>query len=240
MGQVLLARLSDDDEHCRFWAAWSLARLGMNSWDVIEVLKGIATAGGPNWERALVIAIRCMPIGAAKGWQAQLSSDPRTLRLGVLAAGAIGDPLNIDALIGWMENPEVARVAGNSLSMITGADLGYEDLDADAPESIAEQPSDDSEDENVKPDPDEDLQWPAPDRVAAWWSKRGSDFASGVRYLNGEPITEQSIIRTLRKGTQRHRAAAALELAMLRPSEPLFEVRARGDRQLESLKRWTS
>jgi uncharacterized protein (TIGR02270 family) len=186
------------------------------------------------------MAVRTAPFAEAKAWQEVLGRRPEALRLAATAAGALGDPAAIDWLIALMNDPELARVAGDSFSLITGADLGYEDLDADAPEASGEQPDDDAEDENVKPDPDEDLQWPAPDRIAQWWSKRRSQFRSGVRYLRGEPIGAESLPRTLVQGTQRQRAAAALELAIGNPQQVLFEIRERGDRQLEKVKRWTS
>jgi uncharacterized protein (TIGR02270 family) len=240
MAGLLVAGFSDQDDPCRCMAAWSAARLGVNTTAAIEVLRAIADAGGPDSQRALDMALRCMPIYEAKAWAAQLGGKPETLRLAVIALGIIGDPDAVSELIPLMENPEVARVAGDSFSMITGADLGYEDLDADAPENFAERPSEDTEDEDVGPDPDEDLQWPAPDRIAQWWSKRRTDFSPGVRYLGGKPIGPESLIEILVRGTQRQRAAAALEMALRNPMQPLFEVRERGDRQLERVKRWIS
>jgi hypothetical protein len=45
-------------------------------------------------------------------------------------------------------------------------------------------------------------------------------------------------VQTLRDGYQRQRAAAALELALLSPDKPLFEVRARGDWQQRLIPVW--
>jgi len=39
----------------------------------------------------------------------------------------------------------------------------------------------------------------------------------------------------LRRGSQRQRAAAAIELALINPAQPLFEVRAPGYRQRAAL-----
>ena len=45
-------------------------------------------------------------------------------------------------------------------------------------------------------------------------------------------VNEEEALRdVLRHSMQRQRAAAALELVLLEPGRPLFEVRARGDRQ---------
>jgi hypothetical protein len=48
----------------------------------------------------------------------------------------------------------------------------------------------------------------------------------------GKPISIDWLEQVLRIGYQRPRAAAALELAILRPGQPLFEVRAPGFRQM--------
>jgi len=66
-----------------------------------------------------------------------------------LCGGAIGDPSVIPELIGQMENPELARAAGSAFSLITGADLSYEDLDGDAPESIRQYSSEVPEDDDL-------------------------------------------------------------------------------------------
>jgi hypothetical protein len=53
--------------------------------------------------------------------------------------------------------------------------------------------------------------------------------------LCGKPITEGQCQHVLRYGYQRQRAAAAIELAMMKPDQPLFEVRAPGFRQQKLL-----
>jgi uncharacterized protein (TIGR02270 family) len=84
-------------------------------------------------------------------------------------------------------------------------------------------------------DQDQNLPWPDQDRVKKWWSARQGNFTKGTRYLLGQPITEESLRLALKIGFQRQRAAAALELAILKPGRPLFEVRAPGWRQQAAL-----
>ena len=67
--------------------------------------------------------------------------------------------------------------------------------------------------------------------VAKWWERKRGSFAKDTRYLLGQPITIDSLRQALKMGYQRQRAAAALELAILKPGNPLFEVRAPGWRQ---------
>jgi hypothetical protein len=56
-----------------------------------------------------------------------------------------------------------------------------------------------------------------------------------VRYLCGKPVSNEHCEAVLKEGLQPQRLAAAVELAILRPDEPLFETRAPAFRQLEIL-----
>jgi uncharacterized protein (TIGR02270 family) len=130
-----------------------------------------------------------------------------------------------------MEQKEVARVAGEAFSMITGVDLAYHDLDRDTPEKVEVGPTEKPEDEEVALDPDEDLPWPDAALVAQRWQAIGSGFVDGERYLCGQRIEEPGMTEILRHGKQRQRTAAALQLYVLKRRAPLFEVRAPFRRQ---------
>jgi uncharacterized protein (TIGR02270 family) len=129
----------------------------------------------------------------------------------------------------------MARVAGESFTMITGVDLAYDDLEGEWPEGFEAGPTEEPEDEDVEMDPDEDLPWPEPELIHEWWGKNKNNFQNGTRYLCGKPISEQQCQHVLRYGYQRQRAAAAIELAIMNPGQPLFEVRAPGFRQQKLL-----
>ena len=125
---------SDKDPYSRFCAAWAAARLGDRSAETLGILRETAVTPGPHQERALALAIRCLPPPEAVEWIRQLWKDPSRLRLAALGAGAAGDPALAGVLIEWMGIEAVARVAGEAFSTITGADLAYLDLDQDPPE----------------------------------------------------------------------------------------------------------
>jgi uncharacterized protein (TIGR02270 family) len=182
------------------------------------------------------MALRRMDLGAAHNWRLALAQEPDTMRLAVIGAGVIGDPVSIPWLIDQMTIPELARVAGESFSMITGVDLAFEDLEGEWPEGFEAGPTEDPEDENVAMDPDEDLPWPDPELIDKWWYMHRRDFLSGTRYLVGKPMSFEWLQDVLRNGRQRQRAAAALELAIRQPGQPLFEVRAPGFRQQQLLR----
>ena len=180
--------------------------------------------------------VRTMELSSAKAWLAQLWQDPSYFRLSALGVGALGDPDLMDGLIQLMQVNDVARVAGEAFSMITGVDLAYDDLDQDMPEGFVSGPTEDAADENVALDPDENLPWPNPQLAAGWWSTHRTQFEPGRRYLCGREITVDSLCDILREGMQRQRAAAALELGLLHPQHPAVRgPRPRADWQQAAL-----
>lgn len=220
---------SATDDDVRFHASWSTALLGSQS--SLPHLRNIVAAKGRHSESACAMAARLMALPEAQAWLHELSSIEDTGRLAAVGMGAAGDPAAIPWLISVMEIPALARTAGEAFSMITGVDLAYADLDGECPEGFEAGPTENPEDEDVAMDPDEDLPWPAPQLVADWWDRNQAGFRSGSRYLDGKPITADNLRQVLRTGFQRQRAAAAIELAMLQPGQPLFEVSAPGYRQ---------
>jgi len=215
----------------RFWAAWAAILLGNRSQGIEALKTFVVTANTGEFPNALPVLLRAMPIEEAGNLLKGLAQYPKRQRDLVAGTGMIGDPVYIPWLIKQMEIPELARLAGESFSFITGADISYEDLDADKPEDFESGPTEDPADANVELDSDEDLPWPDPVKIHAWWNAKGQAFQNGQRYLLGAPITEAHCRKVLREGFQRQRAAAGLELALMKTDEVLFEVRAPGWRQ---------
>jgi uncharacterized protein (TIGR02270 family) len=228
--RLLRENLNHEDGACRFSAAWSLALIDGDTASV-QILQAIAESNHPKAAEALQMAARRMDLANAHSWQGRLASAPASIRMAVILAGVIGDPVLVPWLIERMVVPELSRVAGEGFTMITGVDIAYQDLDADKPEGFESGPTEDPDDENVDMDPDENLPWPDPVAIEQWWSKHSSEFTSGTRCLLGKPLGEDWLQQVLRVGRQRQRAAAALELAMLNPGQPLFNVKAPGFRQ---------
>ncbi|MCS6326169.1 MAG: TIGR02270 family protein [Nitrospira sp.] len=226
---AIKAELTAEDLACRYWAAWSGALLREPA--AIPVLQRLAESGHFKREQACAMALRRMSIDQAQAWLRSLASSPEMLRLVVQAAGVTGDPANIPWLIQQMSDPVLARVAGESFTMITGIDLAHDDLDTNRPEDFEAGPTENPEDENIELDPDEDLPWPNPQLIEQWWVTHRLPFTNGTRYLLGKPITVDSLHEVLRTGRQRHRIAAAIELAMRQPGTPLFNTNAPGFRQ---------
>jgi uncharacterized protein (TIGR02270 family) len=232
--QAVRANVKAKDPNCRFWAAWSSSLLSGHS-DAVAYLQNVAEAGGPFSERAALMAMRRLAPRNAWAWLVRLVKELRRKRIAVIAAGAFADPEAIPFLLEQMKVPALARVASESFSLITGARLDEDKLAGPKPEGFESGPTDNPEDEDVAMDPDDNLAWPDPALAQKWWQSRQGNFAKGTRYLLGRPITEESLGEALKAGYQRQRAAAALELAILQPGRPLFEVRAPGFRQQQSL-----
>jgi uncharacterized protein (TIGR02270 family) len=225
--------LSDADPECQFAAAWSGALLGLP--EATPILQQIAESVPSRSTAAAAMAVRRLELPAALSWQKRLATNSKLLRTAMVVAGAIGDPASVPWLISLMDQLPLARLAGQSFTMIVGIGLAYRDLERKPPEDFHAGPTEDPNDENVEMDPDDNLPWPEPKLVANWWQKNQGQFQSGTRYLCGRPMTIEWLKEVLRDGYQRQRAAAALELAIRQPGSPLFNVKAPGFRQIQLL-----
>jgi uncharacterized protein (TIGR02270 family) len=241
----LSAALKDEDAACRFRAAWSAVRLGDRS--AIPVLGRFTADGGAFATAACDIALRALDVGPALRAHKRLLSMTDGGRLAVLAAGIIGDPALADWLLDAMEFPPLARLAAAAFCLMTGRDLRRDDLDSQSPPPTAareaaasdatatdgagEQPSTSAGGDPVVDEVDDDLSWPDPVRLRAWWNGNRRAFAPGVRYLAGVPIRPPGLSDVLRTGNQQQRAAAALELALLHSDGVLLDVTGPAHRQ---------
>jgi uncharacterized protein (TIGR02270 family) len=215
--------LASTDEACRFAAAWSLTLAGES--DTAAILFEIAERGGKRALAACGVAVRSADLDTSKAWLRALGSRAEGFRLAIAGAGMLGDPELVPWLLGCMEHPTYARVAGESFTLITGADLVRERLRGKPPEDFKAGPSDDPRDENVDMDPDENLPWPNVAAVKRWWDKNRGRFPKQTRHLLGKPISQAWCEEVLRIGYQRQRGAAAIELALASPGKPLFPWR---------------
>jgi uncharacterized protein (TIGR02270 family) len=227
--------LTDPDPECRFWSGWAAARMGAT--EPLDTLADIAWNNLPRADRALDLVIRRLDVPQANAWLRDFAKLPDRQRSVMRATGVIGDPRYVPWLIERMADPATARLAGESFSMITGLDLAYRDLDRRPPADFQSGPNDDPADENVALDEDENLPWPDPARIGAWWTANRSRFATGTAYFLGTPKASADWLEALSDAFQRQRHAAALELAIRQPDKAMFEVRARGRLQRQLIAR---
>ena len=213
----------------RFWANWATVQMGDE--EALVPLRQFAEQPGAQQYRALLVLLAWQPRDISIAWVRQLMPQAQQRRMVIQAVGLLGDPVSIPWLIQQMHDLPHARVAGEAFSLITGADLALLDLERrDSPDYDAG-PNDDPADPNVAMDDDENLPWPDPTLIEAWWQQEKGAYQNGQGYLLGQPISEQAYLQALARGQQRQRIAAACGLARLRPTEALFPTSAPAWRQ---------
>ncbi len=225
---ALLVGLHDRDESCRFEAARAGAILHTaRVW--LDALRAFAISGSRHAVRALKVLVRRLGGGDARALVEELRRSGRTTRLAIVAAGIAGDPASVPWLLETMASPKHGRIAGAAFTQLTGLLLEKaEGLVGAPPTGFDAFPNDDPDDDRVEPDPDDQLPWPEPAAVGAWWKRHAKRFGSSGCHLLGSPARPDWCRQVLRHGRQPHRFAAALELAMAKPGSVLFEVRAPG------------
>jgi uncharacterized protein (TIGR02270 family) len=225
----LNAMLDDPEEGCRFWAAWSAARLGRT--EGLRALTEFARSPGPRCERALDLLLRLLSTERANGFLRLLAREQGRRRTLIHAAAVVGDALYIPWLATQARDPSTARISGDAFAMITGADLAALGLALPLSADFQAGPSDDPDDENVAIDEDEGLAWPDSEKLDLWWEENKARFDNGTSYFLGLPKRSANWMGALSQAAQHQRWAAALELALRHPEHALFEVRARGNVQ---------
>jgi uncharacterized protein (TIGR02270 family) len=232
--QGLLEQVNNKDARVGFWAAWSAVMLGARG-NALALLQTRIIEGSEFSVKAMSVAFRVLNLPSVKELMKALVQNEGRLREAIIGAGISGDPSYIPWLIKQMEVPKFAKIAGESFSLITGADIAYEDLDGELPKDFTAGPTENLEDEDVAMDVDEDLPCPDPLLIGKWWKQRQNSFTPGTRYLLGNQLNETQCKTILKIGKQRQRQAAALELSLMQPTAPLFETRAIGKRQQQWL-----
>lgn len=227
---AVLEQVNEQDSGIAFWAAWSAVKLGDRG-KALSSLQTMIIEGSEYSIKAMQMALLVLNLTDVKELLKALVQNQDRIRETIIGAGIAGDPSYIPWLIKQMEVPLLAKIAGESFSFICGVDIAYQDLEGELPKDFTAGPTENPEDEEVDMDPDEDLPCPDPLLMEGWWKQNQHDFLPGVRYLSGKPVSERQCQNVLRTGKQRQRQAAALELALLQPSTPLFETRAIGKRQ---------
>lgn len=233
---LLVSALQDKDPECRFRAAQAAVLLGDRR-TALAALRDVALQPGPFRLQALALALFAVETTSAYELLKQVASQREDVRLLIRAVGLAGDTARIPWLVGLMSDDELARLAGEAFSFITGADLAWLDLERKPPENVEPGPSDHPEDEDVSMDEDDGLPWPDQARVQAWSAANSQRFQPGIRYFIGAAPSWEHCLQVLKDGYQRQRVAAAHYLCLLRPGTPLFNCAAPAWRQKRLLER---
>ena len=224
------AAVSGEHLDCQFWGAWSAVLLG-DRHRGLAALRQAGLAPGPHRARAFRLALQALDAAAGHAVLQQVARDPQDLRWLIQGAGIAGNPRYVSWIIGHMTSDGTARAAGETFSLIAGADLARLGLDRKPPAKYESVPSDDPDDPDVAINPDEGLPWPDAEQVDRWWEAHSRRFQEGVRYFMGAPVTREHCIEVLGNGYQRQRILAAHHLCLLAPGTPLFNTSAPAWRQ---------
>ncbi|MBD0274208.1 MAG: TIGR02270 family protein [Acetobacteraceae bacterium] len=217
----------NDAGDAAFWAAWSAVLLGDRG-IALRTLGDAVLAGAPHRWTALEVYVRAAAPEHGVRFIRGLNGDGALRRTVVVALGHLGDPAAVPWLVERMGDAGLARPAGESFAMISGADLAYDDLERGTPPGEAMLvPGGGTADPEVVGDPDEHLPWPDPALVRSWWSREHRRFALGERHLLGRPAGAAACERAFRDGFQRQRRAAAFEAALARGDAELANWRRR-------------
>jgi uncharacterized protein (TIGR02270 family) len=220
-----------EDAGSKFWTVWSAVLLG-NRGAALDALRLTAVdASSPHTDRAFRLTLQALDTASAHtllGHLARNGKQPARLLHG---SGIVGDPAYVPWLIGYMQKPETARLAGESFTLITGAELDNLQLYGPQPAGFEGGPNEETDDDNVAMDPDDGLMWPDSVKAERWWRDNANRFQPGTRYFMGKPVTREHCIDVLKKGYQRQRILAAHYLCLLEPGTPLFNTSAPAWRQ---------
>ncbi|WAC71146.1 hypothetical protein OU995_16255 [Roseateles sp. SL47] len=151
----------------------------------------------------------------------------RAPRLAVQLLGWLGDPAGVPTLIHAMRHQELARVAGASVSLITGSHPGRDGWAGQRPDR---RPRDAAPDAIPAIEADAGLPWPDADAFAAWWQAHGDAIGTHQRFA-GLSALPPGWREVLRRGPLRWRPMAADRLQHHHQG-PAFPTDAPAFRQL--------
>jgi uncharacterized protein (TIGR02270 family) len=238
---AVLGCLTDADGQVALQAAAAALLLG-NRDAALVALEAHAAPGAPFVDQAAQLLLVCTTFDYARTvvrrmarGQAQGTALKRRV---IRACGLLGDTQYVPWLISLMSDDVDARLAGESFTLITGADLAALDLERKPPAHVPAGPTESPDDNDVALDEDESLPWPEQALVQRWWRDHAATMPAGERCFMGRVPTFEHCLSVLRDGAQRQRFVAAQHMCLLRPGTPLFPVCAPAWRQQRLLANW--
>ena len=151
------------------------------------------------------LALRVMEVPRAHTLLQRIAQNSQDIRYLIRGAGVAGDPHYVPWLIKQMADVKLTRLAGESFSTVTGLDLAYLDLEAQAGWNFETGPNDNPDDPNVEMDPDDGLPWPDPEKMRRMVDCEPAPVSGGRPLLYGQPADA----RALRRGVEDRLSASA-------------------------------
>jgi uncharacterized protein (TIGR02270 family) len=158
-------------------------------------------------------------------------SDIDAKRHAIWALGFAGDLEAADVLVEAVEDDAVAKIAGESLSAITGLVLGRAMARAEQTAGPANmEVGEDDPPPVVRPE--DRLLTPSSKAVARWWRRERPRFVPGVAHIQGQPRTRSSVYTALATTSMWRREVLWLDLARTTARPPSVHLKSwAGDQQ---------
>jgi uncharacterized protein (TIGR02270 family) len=217
-----------------------------------EALEAAAVVGGIDWQLAAswlasedpatATAQLLLALTRPSGQWTELvrdTADQNRQRGALLALGFSGAVAAVDPILQLMRDPDLAALAGEALSGITGVDLEQAKLTIPTPSPLPDKGESELADlgADLSLPVDAELPVPDPDAAAAWWQGQRASFDAGLRYVEGLPMRgEQTLLSAIAAAPLRRRHALALHLAIHSHGQLQIEPRALSRDQLRYLK----
>ncbi len=214
--------LSHNDEQLRFWATYSIILLGGN-----KGLKNMFSAiqnKTDNCNLAILSAYPILSPQEATAWVNKLSQNNERLQEAIKSFEVMGLTKFIPWLISLLKDQALAPFAAHAFCTITGMKVQSEDF-GDLLPLFGDPNAAMSEDLHLAAKSLKNIDF------NELWNKYHQHFALNVRFFSGRKIDTENLNGIIDTGNQQQRKRAAIELAILNPSEPLFQHQAPGFRQ---------
>jgi uncharacterized protein (TIGR02270 family) len=235
---LALAALADADADVAARAAVAACQLGDRG-EALAALEAGAARGSPRSDESLAWLLLAADFERGRRIMRRMAQagtpDEALKRRVIRACGLLGDTGFVPWLIELMSDDTFARAAGESFSLITGADLAALGLERPPAQGAATGADEDADGDNVAMDHDDGLPWPDRDRVLGWWRANAGRMPVDARCFMGAAPAPGHCALVLREGFQRQRIVASRLLCLQAPGSRLFPVCAPAWRQRRKL-----
>lgn len=149
-------------------------------------------------------------------------SDP-TGRLSIEAMGWSGLLSQVDPLVAYLNHPELARLSGAMLGLLTGSEPARDRWGKPLTESTRQGAVGTSNTTSVLHHSTIDPELPIPDkgRFEEWWAKNGANYDMSRRHFGGLPESPGNLFALLRSGKLAWRRLAIYRLRKLNAVLPI-------------------
>ncbi|MEW8662832.1 MAG: hypothetical protein AB2557_10310 [Candidatus Thiodiazotropha sp.] len=219
----ITAHLDHAEASIRFQAAFSGNLLGIDL--AYKTLLTFCFTDNPYLRKALGLVHHLHDIPAIERAVPRIQNSELSTRIKAYNIAMAGLVDWMSVLLEWMKDSEYAPLAGEAFCFITGADLDADDLLLRNLEISVNQEiplTQKRKQDHWAQAYENDLPWPDPDAVAAWWETNRQRFKQGTRYLAGRTLTEENLLQVKEEGTQpqRHQAELILRLLHINSKNP--------------------